>query len=61
MQNSELSKKRISFIIFGLMLSVLLAALDCTIVGTAMPKVINDLHVWNITPSRLQLTCFAQP
>ncbi len=44
MQNSELSKKRIGFIIFGLMLSVLLAALDSTIVGTAMPKVIKDLQ-----------------
>ena len=38
MHSSELSKKRIGFIIFGLMLSVLLAALDTTIVGTAMPK-----------------------
>ena len=44
MHSSELSKKRIGFIIFGLMLSVLLAALDSTIVGTAMPKVINDLQ-----------------
>ncbi|MCX7921683.1 MAG: MFS transporter [Clostridia bacterium] len=44
MTMTNLSKKRVIFVMIGVMLSVLLAALDSTIVGTAMPKVINDLH-----------------
>lgn len=39
-----LSPKRIWLIMSGVMLSLLLAALDNTIVGTAMPKIIHDLH-----------------
>ncbi|AET69251.1 drug resistance transporter, EmrB/QacA subfamily [Desulfosporosinus orientis DSM 765] len=43
----NLSSQRIRFIIIGLMLSSLLSAVDSTIVGTAMPKVVNDLQGMN--------------
>lgn len=48
MEFKELGKKQIGFIMFALMLTVLLTALDSTIVGTAMPKVINDLQGMNL-------------
>lgn len=41
---ATVSRKRLILIIVGIMLSMLLAALDQTIVGTAMPKVIADLN-----------------
>lgn len=41
---NDLSKKRTTFILIGVMLSVLLSSLDSTIVGTSMPKIINELH-----------------
>lgn len=41
---NNLSKKRVWLIMIGVMLSVLLSSLDSTIVGTAMPKIINDLQ-----------------
>jgi EmrB/QacA subfamily drug resistance transporter len=39
-----LSHRQIMTILAGLMLGMFLAALDQTIVGTAMPKIANDLH-----------------
>jgi len=61
MEFNNLSKKRIAFIMFGLMLTILLAALDSTIVGTAMPTVINDLqgmdlYAWPFTAYMLTST-----
>ena len=51
---TNLSKKRIIFIMMGVMLSILLAALDSTIVGPAMPKIVGDLkgmehYAWPFT------------
>jgi MFS family permease len=43
-----LSHRQIMTILVGLMLGMFLAALDQTIVGTAMPKIANDLHGLNI-------------
>src|SRR5215210_5019427 len=40
----ELPTRRLYLTVAGLMVSLLLAALDQTIVGTAMPRVIADLH-----------------
>jgi EmrB/QacA subfamily drug resistance transporter len=40
----ELSKKGIILTMVSLMITLLLAALDSTIVGTAMPKIISDLN-----------------
>lgn len=40
----NLSRKRVFLIMIGVMMSVFLGALDSTIVGTAMPKMINDLQ-----------------
>lgn len=40
----KLEKRQIIFIMLGVMLSVLLSSLDSTIVGTAMPKIINELY-----------------
>jgi EmrB/QacA subfamily drug resistance transporter len=40
----QLSQKRIALIMTGTVLSLLLSSLDNTIVGTAMPKIIRDLH-----------------
>lgn len=39
-----LSRKQLVWTIIGLQLTLLLAALDNTIVGTAMPRVIEELH-----------------
>ncbi|NRD76814.1 MFS transporter [Bacillus sp. BRMEA1] len=44
MELNKLDKKRIIFIMTGLMLAILLASLDSTIVGTAMPKIIEKLN-----------------
>jgi EmrB/QacA subfamily drug resistance transporter len=43
-----MSHRQIMTILVGLMLGMFLAALDQTIVGTAMPKIANDLHGLNI-------------
>jgi EmrB/QacA subfamily drug resistance transporter len=43
-----LTHRQIMTILIGLMLGMFLAALDQTIVGTAMPKIANDLHGLNI-------------
>jgi EmrB/QacA subfamily drug resistance transporter len=39
-----LPRRELVLTVFGLMLGLLLAALDQTIVGTAMPRIIADLH-----------------
>jgi EmrB/QacA subfamily drug resistance transporter len=44
MHTLQLTRKQIFLIMTGSMLTLLLAALDNTIVGTAMPKIIRDLH-----------------
>jgi len=44
MSLKHLSRKEIIFIMLGVMLGVLLSALDSSVVGTAMPKIIADLH-----------------
>jgi len=44
MHQVELSKRNIAITMVSLMISLLLAALDSTIVGTAMPKIIGDLQ-----------------
>ncbi len=41
---SELPRKQAMGVLVGVMLGILLAALDQTIVGTAMPRVIAQLH-----------------
>jgi EmrB/QacA subfamily drug resistance transporter len=43
MESKDLSRRRIWSILGGVMSSLLLASLDNTIVGTAMPKIIHDL------------------
>ena len=40
----ELPRKRLIMTVAGLMLTLLLAALDQTIVGTAMPRIIAELQ-----------------
>ncbi|MDP4094515.1 MAG: MDR family MFS transporter [Bacillota bacterium] len=40
----NITPKRVKLILIGLMAALLLAALDSTIVGTAMKKIIEDLH-----------------
>lgn len=54
MKTNDLSKTKISLILAGLMISLLLSALDSTIVGTAMKKIVDDLqgmeyYVWPFT------------
>ncbi|WMJ90467.1 MDR family MFS transporter [Anaerocolumna sp. MB42-C2] len=44
MKTKNLSKTKITLILIGLMASLLLSALDSTIVGTAMKKMVNDLQ-----------------
>lgn len=40
----ELPRRAVIFTVIGLMLSLLLAALDQTIVGTAMPRIVSELQ-----------------
>lgn len=56
-----LSPARVRMIFFGLMLTLLLAALDQTIVATALPEVVGDLHgldkmSWAVTSYLLSST-----
>ncbi|WP_312650099.1 MDR family MFS transporter [Aminipila sp.] len=44
MKTKNLSKTQITLILAGLMASLLLSALDSTIVGTAMKKIVNNLQ-----------------
>lgn len=41
---SQMSRGRLLFVVASVLLGMLLAALDQTIVGTAMPRIIADLH-----------------
>lgn len=41
---SQVSKERLIFILISVMLGMLLSAVDQTVVGTAMPRIIADLH-----------------
>jgi EmrB/QacA subfamily drug resistance transporter len=42
--DSELTRNRRILVTIGVMLALLLAALDATIVGTALPRIVADLH-----------------
>lgn len=44
---SELPRRQLIITVFGLMLALLLAALDQTVVGTAMPRIIAELQGFN--------------
>lgn len=57
----RLSPRRVRLVFFGLMLALLLAALDQMIVATALPKVVGELHgldrmSWAITAYLLTAT-----
>ncbi|MEV8564849.1 MFS transporter [Streptomyces sp. NPDC051322] len=43
-QHGELSPRRVRMVFVGLMLTLLLAALDQMIVATALPKIVGELH-----------------
>src|SRR5215212_9157788 len=43
----ELPRQRLMMTVAGLMLTLLLAALDQTIVGTAMPRIVSELQGFN--------------
>src|SRR5215468_3179171 len=56
-----LSKRQLSWLLGGLMLAMLLAALDQTIVGTALPTIVGDLggldhYSWVVTAYLLAST-----
>ncbi|MDR3082144.1 MAG: MFS transporter, partial [Streptomyces sp.] len=58
---AELSPRRVRLVFFGLMLALLLAALDQMIVATALPKIVGELHglermSWAITAYLLTST-----
>ncbi|GHG87484.1 MFS transporter [Streptomyces lanatus] len=58
---SQLSPRRIRLVFFGLMLALLLAALEQMIVATALPKIVGELHgldrmSWAITAYLLTAT-----
>ncbi|MEU6664944.1 MFS transporter [Streptomyces sp. NPDC046727] len=58
---AELGPRRVRLVFFGLMLALLLAALDQMIVATALPKVVGELHgldrmSWAITAYLLTST-----
>jgi MFS family permease len=57
----ELSPRRVRLVFLGLMLALLLAALDQMIVATALPKIVGELHgldkmSWAITAYLLTST-----
>lgn len=58
---SQLSPRRVRLVFFGLMLALLLAALEQMIVATALPKIVGELHgldkmSWAITAYLLTAT-----
>ncbi|MGW2703973.1 MFS transporter [Streptomyces sp. NPDC001340] len=58
---AELGARRVRLVFFGLMLALLLAALDQMIVATALPKIVGELHgldrmSWAITAYLLTST-----
>ncbi|HUK78087.1 MAG TPA: MDR family MFS transporter [Thermoleophilia bacterium] len=60
-----LSRRRIGFILASVMLGMLLSALDQTVVGTALPRIVIDLHgfehyVW-VTTGYLLATAASMP
>ena len=60
-----LSRRRIGFILASVMLGMLLSALDQTVVGTALPRIVIDLHgfehyVW-VTSGYLLATAASMP
>jgi EmrB/QacA subfamily drug resistance transporter len=61
MTMTNLNKKRKILIIIGIMVGILLASLDSTVVSTAMPKIINslkgfDYYTWPMTAYLLCMT-----
>ncbi|WAZ25140.1 MFS transporter [Streptomyces cinnabarinus] len=59
--DTELSPRRVRLVFFGLMLALLLAALEQMIVATALPKIVGELHgldrmSWAITAYLLTST-----
>lgn len=60
-EKAELSPRRVRLVFLGLMLALLLAALDQMIVATALPKIVGELHglekmSWAITAYLLTST-----
>ncbi|MDT9695385.1 MFS transporter [Streptomyces sp. P17] len=60
-RTAELSPRRVRLVFFGLMLALLLAALEQMIVATALPKIVGELHgldkmSWAITAYLLTST-----
>ncbi len=60
-----LSRRRIGFVLASVMLGMLLSALDQTVVGTAMPRIVTDLngfehYVW-VTTGYLLATAASMP
>ena len=60
-----LSRRRIGFVLASVMLGMLLSALDQTVVGTALPRIVLDLHgfehyVW-VTTGYLLATAASMP
>ncbi|MGW3170870.1 MFS transporter [Streptomyces sp. NPDC001153] len=60
-ESAELGARRVRLVFFGLMLALLLAALDQMIVATALPKIVGELHgldrmSWAITAYLLTST-----
>jgi len=60
-----LSRRRIGFVLASVMLGMLLSALDQTVVGTAMPRIVEDLngfdhYVW-VTTGYLLATAASMP
>jgi EmrB/QacA subfamily drug resistance transporter len=60
-KHNTVSKKDIPFIMAGLMMALLMASLDSTIVGTALPKIATELHgiqhyTWPVTAYMLSST-----
>jgi len=58
---AELSPRRVRLVFFGLMLALLLAALEQMIVATALPRIVGELHgldkmAWAITAYLLTAT-----
>jgi EmrB/QacA subfamily drug resistance transporter len=61
MEIEKNNKNKNVFIIIGVMVGILLAALDSNIVGTALPKIIGslkgfDLYTWPVTAYLLSMT-----
>ncbi|WP_243166103.1 hypothetical protein [Acetobacterium fimetarium] len=60
MNEKQMSKSRTALILAGIMASLLLSALDSTVVSTAMKNIVDNLGGWMFIHGPLPSTCYVR-